>query len=169
MFKKVIAVFLVGIMALSLGGCGIKQKLEEKIAQKVTEGVINKAIGGEGKVSLDGDKVTIKGKDGAEVTYGDTKWPKGKAADQIPEFKKGNIVSAINSDKMCMVIIEDVEEKDYEAYVEAVKNKGYTEESGEISSEDLKSYYGKADEKKEVSVSYEMEGKTLNITVAISE
>lgn len=47
MFKKTIIILLTTIMMLTLASCGVKQSMDEKIAEKVTEGVINKATGGE--------------------------------------------------------------------------------------------------------------------------
>lgn len=47
MFKKTIVILLTILMMLTLASCGVRQSLDEKIAEKVTEGVINKATGGE--------------------------------------------------------------------------------------------------------------------------
>lgn len=47
MSKKLIAISLMVFLMAALGGCGAKEKVNEKIAESVSEGIINKAIDGE--------------------------------------------------------------------------------------------------------------------------
>ena len=47
MFKKTIVILLTILMMLTLASCGVRKSLDDKIAEKVTEGVVNKATGGE--------------------------------------------------------------------------------------------------------------------------
>ena len=47
----------------------LKERMEEKVAESVVEGLINKAVDGEGKVDLDGDKVSIKEKMGKNLVF----------------------------------------------------------------------------------------------------
>jgi len=47
LFKKTIVILLTILMMLTLASCGVRKSLDEKIAEKVTEGVINKATGDE--------------------------------------------------------------------------------------------------------------------------
>ena len=65
--KKSLSWLLALVLLFSFTGCGAKQKLEEKVNEKVFE-----AVGG-GKIDIDGDKFTIKGYNGKTVTFGDSK------------------------------------------------------------------------------------------------
>jgi hypothetical protein len=104
MFKKAVIILLVVFMVVAVGGCGAKERMEEKVAESVVEGLINKAVDGEGKVDLDGDKVSIKGKDGEEFSFGAAEWPESGAAKQIPQLSQGTVVSAMNSDQFCGIL-----------------------------------------------------------------
>jgi len=42
-------------------------------------------------IDIDGDKITVKDKEGGTLTLGSGEWPD---IDYIPEFKQGQIVSA---------------------------------------------------------------------------
>lgn len=164
MFKKFIVMLLSILMVLSLTSCGVRQSLNEKIVEKVAEGVVDKATGGAADIDFDKDKITIKGKDGEEFSIGDTKWPKTGAAKLIPELKKGKIVSAINSDTACLIMIEQVEEKDFKQYVEELKDRGFTNDVVEHMSELGQSYNASLDENSSVGVLYEPESQGLSIS-----
>jgi len=88
MFKKLIVILLTVLMMLSLASCGIKKSVDEKIAEKVTEGIVNKATGGEVDLDIKDGQLTVKGEDGEKVSFGDTKWPEGQTADLLPKLKK---------------------------------------------------------------------------------
>jgi hypothetical protein len=169
MSKKVIAFLLVVIMIAAVGGCGIREKVNEEITEKVTEGVINKALDGEGTVDIEGGKVSIKGEDGEEFSFGDTEWPEDGAATFIPKFTKGKISSVMNSNTVCGIIIEEVEKSDFEQYVEKVKDEGFTDEPFEYSSDTVSSYAARKGEKTTVSIQYDIENGMLSIGVEISE
>jgi len=154
---------------LSLTSCGVKQSVDEKIAEKVTEGVINKATGGEADLDISDGKLTMKGEDGATATFGDSKWPEGQAADLIPRFKKGNVISVINSDKGCMVVLEKVELKDFEKYIEELKSQGFTNDVTEYSIDTNRNYTAKSNDKTTIAVFYDSAGKTTTINLDISE
>jgi hypothetical protein len=124
MFKKAVIILLVVFMVVAVGGCGAKERMEEKVAESVVEGLINKAVDGEGKVDLDGDKVSIKGKDGEEFSFGAAEWPESGAAKQIPQLSQGTVVSAMNSDQFCVIILEKVESEDFAQYLERQNCKG---------------------------------------------
>ena len=169
MFKKTIVVLLATLMMLSLASCGVRQSLDEKIAEKVTEGVMNKATGGEANIDIDKGELTLKGEDGEKITFGGNKWPEGDAAKQIPEFKKGKIVTAMNSDKACTIAIEKVEEKDYKQYVEKLKDRGFTNDVSEFTSESSHSYGAHLNEKTMVFVLYDTQQQVLTINLEIRE
>jgi len=169
MSKKIIAFLLVVIMIAAVGGCGVKEQVNEKITEKVTEGVINKALDGEGTIDIDGGKVSIKGEDGEEFSFGDTEWPEDGAATLIPKFTEGKISSVMNSNTVCGIIIEEVEKSDFEQYVEKVKGEGFTDEPFEFTSDTVSSYAAQKDEKTTISLQYDRENEILTIGVEISE
>ena len=162
MFKKTIVILLATLMMLSLASCGVRQSMDEKIAEKVTEGVMNKATGDKGEL-------TLKGEDGEKITFGGNKWPEGDAAKLIPEFKKGKIVSAMNSDKACTIAIEQVEGKDYMQYLEKLKDRGFTNDVSEFTSESSHSYGAHLNEKTMVFVLYDTQQQVLTISLEIRE
>ncbi len=150
-----ILIMIVLLSLLLLTGCG---KMEEKIAEKVIE----QAVGNDADIDLDGDEVTIKTKEG-NVTFGSTQWPASELSKKIPEFKKGKIVSVMNSEAYLMVIIEEVEEKDFMDYYEGIKGK-FNKESYETKSEDMIAYMGKNEDGISIMASYSTEDSTVSIT-----
>lgn len=171
MLKKITVILLTALLMLSLASCGVKQSLDDKIAEKVTEGVINKATGGEGNVDIDMDSggISFEGEDGEKITLGDTEWPTGDAAAKIPELKKGKIISAMSSEKACMAMLEELELQDYKQYVEEVKDSGFVNDAVEQESASGYAYYAYLDEVTMVYLMYDAEGKTLTVSVEISE
>lgn len=169
MLKKISVILLSIFVLLTLASCGVRQSLDEKIAEKVTEGVINKATGGEANIDIDKGELTLKGEDGEKITFSESKWPKGEAANLIPEFKKGKIVTSANSDKACTIMIEQVEEKDYKQYVEELKERGFTNDAAELSSGSSQSYGAHLNEKTMVFVMYDSGQQALTISLEIAE
>lgn len=167
-FKKFIVILLSVVMLLSLGACGAKKKLNEKVAEKITEGVIEKATGGEAQLDIDKDRLTIKGKDGEEYSFGENEWPKGKKADLIPEFKKGKIVSVMNSDDTSVIILEEVEENDFKEYIEKLRDLGFTNNVIEVSSGEDMGFYANSNEETVVSVTYNAGNRILNISIQVN-
>lgn len=119
---KIVISCLVAIMAITaLVGCSSK----EKIAEKAAEEYIEKAGGG--KVDIDGDKLTIEGKDGkdAVVVGNNLSWPGDKMGD-VPEPKA--IISAVlNNDgtQQCTVAYQGMKKDDAETYAKKLKELGY--------------------------------------------
>lgn len=151
-------------MIFSLVACGVKESINEKITEKVTEGILEKATGGETDIDIKDGGLTIKNEDGEEFSFGQSEWPEGQAADFIPEFKNGNIVSVLNSDGVCLITIEEVEEEDFKEYVKEVKDAGFTNEVTEYSSELGIGYFASLDEYTKISLMYGPENKTLSIS-----
>jgi hypothetical protein len=169
LYKKIMVILLAALMMLTLASCGVKKNIDEKIAEKVTEGVVNKATGGEANIDIKKGELTLKGEDGEEVTFGSTKWPQGEAASLIPEFKKGNIVTVMNSDKACAIMLEKVEEKDYKQYVQELKTRGFNNDAAELSSSTSQNYKAHSNENTMVFVMYDSEQQVLSISLEISE
>lgn len=167
--KKIMVIFLAVVMLLSLGACGIRKTIDEKISEKITEGVVNKITGGDTKLDLDSGEVTIKGNDGKEVTFGSTEWPKGKAADILPKPKVGKIISVLNSNNSCMITLEEIDEKALKEYIEKLKDNGFDKDVYEYSDQQVVGYYASLDENTNMQVSYTIEDKVMNISIQINE
>lgn len=167
MFKKISIVVLVIALILSLASCGAKQKLNDKIAEKVTEGIVNKATGGDADVDLKDGKITLKGEDGEKVTFGETEWPKGPAAEKIPEFKQGKIMSSVVTEKSIMVMFEEVESQDFEQYLEIIKAEGYVNDTAELNSGEIRTYSASSEEAT-VYLQHDLTNKILTISLELT-
>lgn len=160
--KKLPFTLLVVLMAcFLLTGCGVKEKIEQKVGEKIMEEVVEKAVGDENtKVDIDGEKITVQGKDGEKITLGGSEWPD---ITYLPEFKKGNIISATSDGQgNAMIILEKVEQKDYEEYVERIKN-DFPEEAKEMQVEEYLLYEGKNAEGQMVAIQYFINDNSLTI------
>jgi hypothetical protein len=81
-------IICIAAVALSVGGCQL-------VAQKATEGALKTATGG--AVDVNGNSVTIKGKDGSQATVsGDTKIPADFPSD-VPMRDDGNVKAVITN------------------------------------------------------------------------
>lgn len=169
MIKKILVILLTSLMMLSLASCGVRQSIDDKIAEKVTEGVVKKATGGEADLDLKKGELTVKGEDGKTVTFGESKWPEGGAAKLIPELKNGQIISVINSAEASVIMMEQVEEKDFKQYVEKLKERGFKNEATESTSQSGASYSAQSDENTMVFVMYDTENKTITISIEIKQ
>jgi hypothetical protein len=138
MKKAYIGVILLSAAVFfSLTGCG---SMQDKIAEKATEGIAEKAVGGNVDITKDGVKVQ---KDGVSYEAGkDLKWPK-EAMGDLPE-PKAKISAVINTDagKGGSVTCTEMSLEDAKAYVEKLKELGY-KDGMSISDMDLISYSGK--------------------------
>jgi len=113
-----------------------------------------------GKVDFDGKGITVKNEKGESFTLGGGEWPD---IDYIPEFKKGEIISASNDDEgNVMIILEKVDQKDFEDYVESIKN-DFPEETTEVKEEEYLYFQGKNSKGEKVSVQYYLNDKSLTI------
>jgi len=164
LYKKIVVVLISTLMVLTLASCGVREKVNDKISEKVTEGVINKATGGAGTVDIDGDKLTIKGEDGEELTIGGTEWPDSGAASMIPKVKNGTVVSAFNAEKACIIILEKVTEQDYADYVDELKGLGFTNDAFTYSAEKSHSYTATSENGSTISVTYNGGDETISIS-----
>jgi hypothetical protein len=159
--KKTVVVLMVTLLSFLVTGCGIKEKIEQKAAEKIAETIVEQALSdGNTKVDIDGDTFTVKGEDGASFTLGGTQWPD---IDYLPEFKKGQIISASNDGEgNVMIIVEDVDQQDYNDYLEKIKNE-FTEETNEMQVEEYLLYEGKNAAGELVAVQYFKEDNSLTI------
>jgi predicted small lipoprotein YifL len=150
--KKFIAIFLLlALVCFTAAGCGAKDKLEEKMAEELTEAMLEQ--GGAEDVEIDGDKVTITGEDGEKVSYGGGEWPDSDLVKNIPEFKKGKLASTVETTNYLMVSFEEVDEADAVAYIE--KNKpDFTVDHYESKAEDMISFAGSNEEGLQLTLTY---------------
>lgn len=160
--KRILILILVVLLALSLTSCGVKEKIEQKVGEKITEKVIEGVAGDKDtKVDIKDGTMTVKDKDGGQVTLGGTEWPD---IDGIPEFKEGKIVAEMHDDKSAaMIVIEEVEKGDFEDYWTGIKGE-FTENVFEMTSEDVLSFMGENSENFVVQLSYDIQRKTVTIT-----
>ncbi len=159
--KRFLVLFLTSFLVLSLAGCGIKQKMEEKAAEQFLESV------GGGDVDLDDDTLTIKGEDGQEVTFGSTEWPTSELSKALPAFTAGTIDGVVDSEEYLMVTIQEVAKADFESYVEEVKN-DFTEDDYSVESNGVLSYGG-SNGTASVTLSYTEEDQTAIIAMSLAQ
>ncbi|MDD4564085.1 MAG: hypothetical protein PHE79_01150 [Eubacteriales bacterium] len=155
--KKILICLLTFILLFSFTGCGAKEKLGEKVAEKAFEEV------GGGDLDIDGDKVTIKGNNGETVTFGDSKWPTSELAKNIPEFKDGTVNGVLESTDSIVITLESVKEEDVSSYWETIK-KGFSKDVYEMNSSGFSTFSGSNDEGLTVSLAYMDEMLTITVT-----
>lgn len=153
--KKILICLLTFALLFSFAGCGAKEKLEEKVAEKVFE-----EAGGD--LDIDGDNITIKGDNGEKVTFGDSKWPTSELAKNIPEFKDGTVNGVLESADSIVITLESVKEEDVSPYWETIK-KDFPKDVYEMIATDFITISG-SNEGINISLVYMSE--TLTITVA---
>lgn len=154
--KKILICLLTFTLLFSFTGCGAKEKLEEKVAEKAFEEA------GGGDLNIDGDKVTIKGDNGEKVTLGDSKWPTSELAKNIPEFKDGTVSGMMETTDSIVITLESVQEEDVLPYWETIK-KDFPKDVYEMIATDFITVSGYDDEGINVSLVYI--SKVLTITV----
>lgn len=155
--KKIINIMIGLVLIAALTGCGTKQKLENKITEKILE----TATGGD--IDIDDGEVTIKGEEGQSVTFGSTEWPSSETAKKLPEFKKGKISSVMSTEKYVMVAVEEVEQKDFmDYYKDALKT--FIMGGNVAISEDALTYGGSDENGLMLTLHYVKESKTLTLT-----
>ena len=156
--KKILICLLTFALIFSFAGCGAKEKLEEKAAEKILQGAGVDA-------NIDGDKVVIKGEDGQELTIGAGEWPSSDLAKSIPEFKGGKVVSVMEADDSLFIMIEEISEDDFTAYLDEIK-KIFTEEAFKMNTDTGMIYAAGNDKGIGVTLTYE---KDAGFSIAVSQ
>lgn len=159
--KKVLIGLLVFALALSLTGCGAKKKLEEKAGEALAEKILKDAGV---DADIDGDKVVIRGEDGQELTIGSGEWPTSDLAKSIPEFKDGKIASVMEADDSLFIMIEEISDEEFTAYLEEIKE-DFTESTYEMSTGTGMMYSAANSEGIGVLLTYE---KDAGFSIAVS-
>lgn len=164
--RKIWMALLLLVLMMSLTACGAKEKLEDKVGEAIGEKILEEA--GAGDVDIDGDKVTIKGEDGTEATFGGSEWPKSDVLNSVPEFKEGTIASVMTSEGYAMIIIEKVNEQDFVEYFGGIKA-NFTKDAFEMSSDGIISYTAGNEDGIIVQVSYDKGNQTATIAANKAE
>ena len=162
MKRLFVALLMILLICSLLAGCGTKEKIEQKVGEKIAEEAVEKALGDKNTdIDIDGDKITVKDKEGGTLTFGGGEWPD---IDFIPEFKQGKIISATHDSKgKAMIIMEEVDRKSFEDYRENIK-KLFPEEPYEMHADDSLFYEGKNTKGERVSVQYFINDNSLIIS-----
>ena len=156
--KKFLIGLLILLMALSIAGCGAKEKAAEKAAEKILQGAGVDA-------DIDGDKVVIKGEDGQELTIGAGKWPSSDLAKSVPEFKGGKIASVMEANDSLFIMIEEISEEDFMAYLDEIKG-SFAEGTYEMNTGTGMMYMAANSEGLSVTLTYE---KDAGFSIAVAQ
>jgi len=157
--KKIFTLCLILFCIFTLAGC---KSPSEAAAEKFTEKIIEEATGS--KVDVDGDKVTIKTEDGAEVSLGGNEWPVDMLGKDIPKLD-GKVTYVANSDVMCMIIVEGVKASEFEDYLKKVKSAGYSQNETNFADSSNKTYIATNAEEIVFQLTYLIESQEVSITV----
>lgn len=156
--KKIFIGLLVILLTLFMAGCGAKEKASEKAAEKILE-----AAGVE--ADIDGDKVVVKGEDGQELTIGEGEWPTSDLAKSIPKFKGGKIVSVMEANDSLFIMIEEISDEVFTAYLEEIKET-FTGETYEMNTGTGMMYSAGNSEGIRVMLTYE---KDAGVSITVSQ
>ena len=119
--SKMVVLTLILMMIISMSACA--KKAGEKIAESIMENAIE-AEGMDADVDVDGDEVTIQTEDGEITINQDDKWP-DNAPDNVPEFKKGSLVTTMNMGGQVTLVYDVDDESVVQDYVATVKSTGF--------------------------------------------
>lgn len=155
--KKIRICLLTFILLFAFVGCGAKEKLEEKIAEKVFEGA------GGGDLDIDGDKITIKGDNGETMTFGDSVWPASELAKNIPEFKDGTVNGVMETPDSLVITVESVQKEGAFSYFETIK-KDFPQDAIEMNAQDTVTFSGNNDAGINITLMYMSESLTITVT-----
>lgn len=159
--KKILTLSLIIVLVFTLAGCGVKGNIEKKVGEKITETIIEKAVGDENtQIDIDGETITITSEDGGEVSLGGNEWPE---IDGLPEFKGGKIISAAkDGDGNVMIILEEVEENDYKSYLVGI-SRDFTEDVTQMEVDEYILFQAGNGKGYVVMLQYFLEDKSLTI------
>lgn len=156
--KKFLIGLLILLLALSIAGCGAKEKAAEKAAEKILQGAGVDA-------DINGDKVVIKGEDGQELTIGAGEWPSSDLAKSVPEFKGGKIASVMEANDSLFIMIEEISEEDFMAYLDEIKG-SFAEGTYEMNTGTGMMYMAANSEGLSVTLTYE---KDAGFSIAVAQ
>jgi hypothetical protein len=117
------------LLALIMGSATLFNSCK-KAAEKTTEKMIERSMGGDAKVDIDDQKVVIKTDEGTFTTDANVhSWP-NDVPDNVPEFKDGKVMGAttqtMEGAKNWMIMFEKVANEALEVYKKQLENAGFT-------------------------------------------
>ena len=163
--KKRIVILAALLLFAALSGCGISEKAQENAAQKAIEN----ALGSEAKVDIDGEKYTVDYGDGNKMELGGTEWPADEKAGFIPKLNKGTVAACTIMGNMYLIDVETVALKDYESYLQTVKDAGFSEQALTTDAEGYDQYQACDTKGNYIVLSYELEEEKLQIVGTVAE
>jgi uncharacterized protein YceK len=125
--RSLITILFIAVFSLSLllSGCGM---VAQKAADKAAATAIQSSVGGDAKVDVNKDNVSVTTKDGSMKVGGATEWPSTMPAD-VPKFSYGKITSAMEnttSDGLSIVVgIDGVALADLDKYKSDLEGAGW--------------------------------------------
>ena len=157
--KKRTVILAALLLFAALYGCGAPEKAQEKAAEKAIEN----AVGGDVQVDIEGEKYTVDYGDGKKMELGGTEWPADAKAGFIPKFNAGTVCACTIMDNMYLIDVETVAQKDYESYLQAVKDAGFLEQALTTDAEGYYQYQAADSKGNYIVLSFESGEKTLQI------
>lgn len=159
--KKILVVIFTMILAISLIGCGVKKKFQEKIGEAITEKIFEEAVGVD--VDISGEEITFTTEEGESILFGKTEWPTSDLAKTIPKIDKGTVTSVMETEDYIGISLEGTPEDEFVDFLNKIK-KTFTKDSYEVKSDGYVSYGGGNGDGVTVSVIYDSD-ETLSISI----
>lgn len=124
--RLVLVVLSILVLAIGVSGCG---QAAEKASEKAVEKAIEDSSGGQAKVDLGKNEITVKTEDGTTKVGGAYEWPAKIPAD-VPKFSAGKIISLVETTPadggyQVMVGIEGATMADIEQYKGQLEGSGW--------------------------------------------
>ncbi len=94
------------LLAMVLSGCGLAEKAADKVAEKAAEKAVEAATGV--KVESDKNSVTVKGKDGEQVTFSNSEDGKIPEGFPLPVYRGAKVLSGsdVKSEGKTLWVVE---------------------------------------------------------------
>ena len=125
---NIIGVRQMGVVLLAFSTMALCHSCK-RAAEKTGEKIIEKSMGDDAKVDIDGEKVVIETDEGKFTTDATIhSWPKELPSD-IPEFREGEVISVttheMDETKNWVVIFENVPQTALQKYKEVLETNGF--------------------------------------------
>lgn len=128
----VIIIVLVVLLALGVGGYFVSRYVAQKAGERLTEGFLGAATGGNVDINSGGEGVSIENDKGSLSLGQSAQWPSDMPSN-VPEFSYGKpIMSTKVADGGWSVLYENVSEDAKDKYVSDLSSKGWIDDSGAI-------------------------------------
>ncbi|MFZ7133822.1 MAG: hypothetical protein ACOWWR_15860 [Eubacteriales bacterium] len=154
---KIIGILCVCFLIVSFSACS---KIGDKIEEKVTEGVIEKATGADVDITEDG--VNVKTEDGAIEVGNSMDWP-SDVMGNLTELN-ATIDSVIKANNSCSVTFSELSEEEAEVYYNDLVAKEYMD-SYQMQDSDSYMYTGTDDEGAIIYFTYNISTQEGNLSI----